>query len=74
MANNLLIIRYAIKGVVTIDSLSELLEDVEKTSVDPYIALRTMYRQNRAKFLNANDIDAQTQSYDFDFDFEEDIE
>lgn len=72
--DNLLIIRYTVKGIVTIDSLSGLLEDVEKTSVDPYVALRTMYRQNRAKFLNANDIDAQTQSYDFDFDFEEDIE
>lgn len=72
--DKLLLVRYGIKGVVTIDNLSGLLEDVEKTSVDPYVALRTMYRQNRAKFLNANDIEAQTQSYDFDFDFEEDIE
>lgn len=69
----LLIFRYITMGIVTIDNLSELLENIEKDSIDPYIALRTMYRQNRAKFLNANDIDAQTESYNFDFDDEEEF-
>ncbi|MBE6449783.1 MAG: VacJ family lipoprotein [Alphaproteobacteria bacterium] len=71
--DHLLIFRYALKGINTIDSLSGLLEDIERTSIDPYVALRTMYRQNRSKFLNLDDIDAQTQSYDIDFEFEEDI-
>ena len=58
-------------GVVTIDNLSELLENVEKNSIDPYVTLRTMYRQSRAKFLNAKDIDAQTESYNIDFEDDE---
>ena len=72
--DHLLIFRYALKGIVTIDNLSELLENIEATSVDPYVALRTMYRQNRAKFLNADNVEAQTESYNFNFEFEEDIE
>jgi phospholipid-binding lipoprotein MlaA len=71
--NHLLIFRYTIKGMATIDNLSGLLEDIERTSIDPYVALRTMYRQNRSKFLNSDNIDAQTESYNIDFEFEEDL-
>ena len=49
------------------------IENIEKNSIDPYVALRTMYRQSRAKFLNAKDIDAQTENYNFDFDDEEEF-
>ena len=69
----LLIFKYITMGIVTVDNLSELLENIEKNSIDPYVALRTMYRQSRAKFLNAKDIDAQTENYNFDFDDEEEF-
>ena len=69
-----IIFRYVVKGVVAIDDLSELLENIEKNSVDPYVALRTMYRQNRAKFLNSDDIEAQTENYNIDFDYDDEEE
>ncbi len=72
--DHLLLYRYAVKGLATIDSMSGLLEDIEKNSVDPYVALRTMYRQNRLKFLNADDIEAQTENYNIEFDFEDEEE
>lgn len=70
--DHLLLYRYLLQGVVTIDSSTGLLENAEKNSLDPYVMLRTMYRQNRAKFLNEGDIDAQTDAYNFDFEDEED--
>ena len=71
---HLLIYRYIVQGIVTIDRLSEFLENIEKNSVDPYVALRTMYRQNRAKFLNSDDIEAQTENYNIDFDYDDEEE
>ena len=72
--DHLLIYSYAVKGMVTIDSMSSLLENVEQNSIDPYVALRTMYRQNRLKFLNAGNVEAQTENYNIDFDFDDDEE
>ncbi len=69
--NQMRIARYAVQGVVTIDNLSGLLQNIEETSLDPYAALRSMYRQNRLKFLNQDDLDAQTQNYNFDFELDD---
>lgn len=61
--------RYGIQWIVAADSATDLLTNVEQSSVDPYTTLRTMYRQNRSKFLRGDAV-AQ-ESYDFSFDDDE---
>ena len=72
---HLLLYRYAIWSIDRIDSTSDLLWNLDQSSVDPYAALRTMYQQNRKKILEG---DSQKDSgtdtsvpADYDFDFEE---
>lgn len=36
------------QGIVTRERLIEVLDDVEESSLDPYVTLRSMYRQHRA--------------------------
>ena len=50
----------------------DLLENLEKSSADYYAALRTMYRQNRAKKINsviegAGSDEEKTPAYEADF-------
>ena len=66
------IVRYALHGITTIESSTDLLSEMEKNTVDPYVKLRTMYRQNKQKSLNEDDIEAQSKEYDIDFDFDDD--
>lgn len=67
--DHLLLWRYAFWGVDVMDRATDLLTHVEETSVDPYIALKTMYEQNREKHLTGKDPAAREQpSYDFSFD------
>lgn len=62
--------RYGIQTLSSIDNSTDLLYNVEQTSADPYAALRSMFQQNRQKFLTGDD--ATSESYDFDFpDFDE---
>ncbi len=63
--------RYGIQAVSDINKSTDLLYNLEQSSVDPYATMRTMYRQNRRKFLSQSNEEAQ-ENYDFDFpDFEE---
>ncbi len=66
------IARYAVHGIITMESATDFLTETEKTAVDPYVMLRTMYRQNKQKFLNEGNVEAQTESYNLDFDLDED--
>ncbi len=63
--------RYGIQAVSDINKSTDLLYNLEQSSVDPYATMRTMYRQNRRQFLSEDEQSAQ-ENYDFDFpDFEE---
>ena len=63
--------RYTINGIITIEEATDLLTGIETSSVDPYATLRTMYQQNKQKFLNDGDIEAQSESYNFEFDLDD---
>ncbi len=39
------------QGIVTRERLIEVLDDVEETSLDPYVTMRSMYRQHRAAMI-----------------------
>ncbi|MGN1091229.1 MAG: hypothetical protein ACI4RJ_01895, partial [Alphaproteobacteria bacterium] len=65
------IARYAINGIVTMENATDFLTETEKTAIDPYVMLRTMYRQNKQKYLNQGDTQAQSQTYDLDFDLDD---
>ena len=63
--------RYGIQAVADINSSTDLVYNLEQSSVDPYITMRTMYRQNRQQFLTEDD-EGAIENYNFDFpDFEE---
>ena len=62
------IARYVINGFVTIDQATDLLTNVEETSLDPYATLRTYYRQNHQKFLDGKG------DYEVEFDFDDEDE
>lgn len=50
----------------------EIIDDVEKTSVDLYAALRSIYYQNRPKNKCSKNIEENKNNFDFEFDeFEE---
>ncbi|MEE2746091.1 MAG: VacJ family lipoprotein [Pseudomonadota bacterium] len=46
------LIRTGVNGVDTRDQLWEVLEDIEKNSIDPYASYRSLYRQRRADDIN----------------------
>lgn len=63
--------RYGIQAVSDVNKSTDLIYNLEQSSVDPYATMRTMYRQNRRQFLSGDDESAK-ENYDFDFpDFEE---
>ena len=53
------------------DKSTDLLSNIEKSSVDPYTALKTMSEQNREAFLSPK---KQESAYDFEFDFDDEDE
>ena len=65
---HMLVYRYAFWGITLIDKSTDLLTNIEKSSVDPYTSLKTMSEQNRNQFLSRKKVNA----YEFDFDFDED--
>ena len=56
--------RYVVRGIAIADGAADLLDNIEKTSIDPYVALQTMYLQNRKHFLTKNQGDS---AYDEEF-------
>lgn len=70
--DNLLWWKYGIQTVSEINHSTDLLENLDKSSVDVYVTLRTMYHQNRKMDLTGEE--TTKNDYDFSFDdFEEDI-
>lgn len=67
----LLLARYAIQAVDTADASSDLLQDIQKTSIDSYTTMRSMYNQNRQKFLTDGDEIPTAPDYDFAFEDDE---
>ena len=70
--DHLLWYRYGIQLVDSADKATDLLWNIEQTSIDPYVTLRTYYRQNRNKFLRGEE--AAKESYNFSFDDDDDFE
>lgn len=63
--------RYAFWGISVMDKSTDLLSNIEKSSVDPYTALKTMSEQNREAFLSPQ---KKENAYDFAFDFDDEDE
>lgn len=62
---------YAAIGAISMREANlELLDDLERNSVDFYATVRSAYLQNQSKFKCYNDVSAN-QTYDFDFGAEE---
>lgn len=63
--------RYAFWGVSVMEKSTDLLSNIEKSSVDPYTTLKTMSEQNREAFLSPQ---KKESAYDFAFDFDDEDE
>lgn len=62
---------YAALGAISLREANlELLDDLERNSVDFYATVRSAYLQNQSKFRCYNDVSAD-QTYDFDFGLDE---
>ena len=61
----------AVRGVATRENAMELLDDLDRNSVDLYAATRSAYLQNQSKLRCFNDTTSDTDAYDFDFGIEE---
>ena len=61
----------AVRGIATRENAMELLDDLERNSVDLYAATRSAYLQNQSKLRCYNDKTNDTDAYDFDFGIEE---
>ena len=66
---HLLWYRYGIQLVDSADQATDLLWNIEQTSIDPYVTLKSYYLQNRNKFLRGEE--AAKESYNFSFDDED---
>lgn len=64
----------ALDGIATRESALELLDDLERNSVDFYTTMRSAYMQNQSKLKCFCDDNSQTNTYDFDFGIEEEDE
>ena len=62
-------IRFGVEIVAVRASALELLDDLERNSLDLYAATRSMYRQNREYVIRGKN-KADNQDYDFDFNIE----
>ena len=62
----------AVGAVASAESSIDLLDDLERNSIDMYSTMKSAYLQNRQKVNRcADDAEATAKSYDFDFDDEE---
>lgn len=72
--NSGFLINAGVQAVDIVDDRSrniETLDEIERTSIDLYAAIRSLYRQNRAAEIRNGQIPAQTQSFspsDFQYD------
>ena len=65
--------RYVVRGIGLADDAADLLDNIERTSIDPYVSLKTMYLQHREHFLTKKQGDAVYDDTVFpDMDDEED--
>ena len=61
---------YGVEGLRLIalrEANLELIDDIEKNSVDYYSSMRSSYLQHRTKFNKCHNKEEETPSYDFDF-------
>lgn len=61
----------AVKGITLRESALDLLDDLERNSVDYYAATRSAYLQNQGKLKCYSDKSSNESNYDFDFGLEE---
>ncbi len=61
----------AVKAVTLRESALELLDDLERNSVDYYVTMRSAYLQNQSKLRCFNDVKGESNTYDFDFGIED---
>lgn len=64
----------AVYGITAREQALDLLDDLERNSVDYYTTLRSAYLQNQSKLRCYRDKSEETAAYDFDFGFEEEGE
>ena len=58
----------AVNAVSNYEASMDLLDDIERNSVDPYSAMKSAYMQNRVGKTTAKD---DVSTYDFDMDEDE---
>lgn len=61
----------AVQAVAKREGALDLLDDLERNSVDYYITMRSAYLQNQNKLKCFNDVEADENTYDFDFGIED---
>ena len=64
----------ALQAISIKESTMDLMDDLERNSVDFYTTLRSAYLQNQKKLKCFNDTSVETENYDFDFGIEEEDE
>ncbi len=64
----------AVYGITAREQALDLLDDLERNSVDYYTTMRSAYLQNQSKLRCYRDKSEETAAYDFDFGFEEEGE
>ena len=63
---------YAIaQGITAREAALDILDDLERNSVDFYATMRSAYLQNQSKLKCFNDVSKDENTYDFDFGFED---
>lgn len=61
----------AVQGITLREQGIELLDDLERNSVDFYATMRSAYLQNQSKLKCFNDVSKDENTYDFDFGIED---
>lgn len=63
---------YAIaQGITAREAALDILDDLERNSVDFYATMRSAYLQNQSKLKCFNDVSKDENTYDFDFGIED---
>lgn len=63
---------YAIaQGITAREAALDILDDLERNSVDFYATMRSAYLQNQSKLKCFNDVSKEENTYDFDFGIED---
>ena len=63
---------YAIaQGITACEAAMDILDDLERNSVDFYATMRSAYLQNQSKLKCFNDVSKDENTYDFDFGIED---